>query len=117
MQSNRYIGTLKERLAGDYLKNLGYRILEYNFRSRFGEIDIISMDGDTYVFVEVKYRKDAKAGFPEEAVNITKMRRLIQTVRYYMMLKNISDNTPIRFDVIAILGNNIKHYKNAFGMI
>ena len=58
-ENKRVLGTRKEKIAGAYLEEKGHRILEYNFRTRMAEADLISLDGDTFVFTEVKYRRDA----------------------------------------------------------
>ena len=65
-QNKRRTGTEYERRAGAYLEERGYEILEYNFRCRMGEIDIIARDGEYLVFCEVKYRLDARSGHPAQ---------------------------------------------------
>ena len=62
------MGTAYEKMAGEYLKTQGYEILQYNFRCRMGEIDIIAKDHGYLVFIEVKYRRDKSCGHPAEAV-------------------------------------------------
>lgn len=104
-----------EQLAGEYLKGKGYRILEINFYSRFGEIDIIAMDGDYLVFLEVKYRKSASAGYPAEAVGKEKQERIYRAAQYYLYKRGLPSDTPCRFDVAAIRGDEITLIKNAFG--
>ena len=113
--SNRSVGKDKEALAVEYLKKSGYSILERNFYSRAGEIDIIARDRDTIVFVEVKYRKAAGFGIPEEAVNLPKQGKIYKAAMYYIYKCHKSSNVPCRFDVIAVEGEEIRHYKNAFG--
>ena len=61
------MGTAYEKMAGEYLKTQGYEILQYNFRCRMGEIDIIAKDHGYLVFIEVKYRRDKSCGHPAEA--------------------------------------------------
>ena len=68
MVNNREKGSVQERKAAQFLINNGLTILEMNFSIRMGEIDIICKDNDTYVFAEVKYRKDNSHGYPYEAV-------------------------------------------------
>ena len=65
-----------ERKAGAYLEGLGYEILEYNFRGRGGEIDIVARENRYLIFVEVKYRRNEKTGSPLEAVDDRKQRRI-----------------------------------------
>ena len=92
----------------------GLTIKEMNFRNRFGEIDIVAKDGDYLVFVEVKYRKTASFGNPEEAVSISKARTISKVAQYYMLCHKIPQDSKVRFDVVAVEGDNFKWYKNAF---
>lgn len=112
--NNRKTGTEKEEIATEFLKSNGMRILEKNFRCRQGEIDIIGIHKGYLTFVEVKYRKDEKLGFPEEAVHIQKQRKICDVARRYLYLKRCSVTQPVRFDVVAICGEQIKWYQNAF---
>ena len=105
---------MKERLAAKYLVSKGYAILEMNFRSRRGEIDIIARDPEYLVFIEVKYRRNLSAGFPEEAVTLKKQQIISRTADYYIIRHGIPEGTPCRFDVISILGDRVRHYENAF---
>lgn len=113
--NNRSVGRDKEVLAAEYLEKSGYRILERNFYCRVGEIDIIAKDGDTHVFVEVKYRKAAGFGMPEEAVSRIKQEKIYKTAMYYIYKHHKGNDVLCRFDVIAVEGDKIRHYKNAFG--
>jgi len=112
--NKRARGSEYEEQAVAYLKKKGYGILERNFRSRQGEIDIIAKDQSTLVFVEVKYRKDNAKGDPAEAVNFHKQQKIIQVARYYCLMYHVPEDTSMRFDVIAILNQKITHYENAF---
>lgn len=112
--NKRAIGTAYEKTAGAYLEKQGYRILEYNFRNRWGEIDIVARDGRCFVFVEVKYRRDHRSGSPLEAVNFRKQRTICRVARYYLLTHRLSMDTPCRFDVVAIEGTKIELVKNAF---
>ncbi|NPA57971.1 MAG: YraN family protein [Aquificae bacterium] len=104
-------GKLFEDKAVEILKKAGYRILDRNFRTRQGEIDIIAEDGDTLVFVEVRYRKNGNFGSPEETVNRQKVKKLVSTAYRYISMKNLN-KAGIRFDLIAIEGGQIRHLKN-----
>ena len=119
MQNNRAVGSLYEEKAAEYLKSLGYRIIERNFHAgKTGEIDIIAIDCDTYVFIECKFRKDIASGDPFEAVGKTKIRNICICALVYMKYKHISMDNKIRFDVIAMYGNGkLNHVKNAFEFI
>lgn len=115
-KNRRTIGSGYERLAGKYLETMGYEILEYNFRCRTGEIDIVAREGEYLVFCEVKYRCDGRKGDPLEAVTPAKQRKISQTAMYYIAVNRRTD-VPCRFDVIGILGNKIQIIKNAFDYI
>lgn len=112
-KNKRSIGTEYEERAVQYLQDLGWTILERNYRCRQGEIDIIARDGGCLVFIEVKYRKDAKFGNPAEAVAPAKQKRIIRTAYYYICTHH-GTMPACRFDVIGILGEDMVHYKNAF---
>ena len=112
--NKRALGSGKEDEAARYLTEHGLKITEHNFRCRSGEIDLVATDGEYIVFVEVKYRKTASAGHPEEAVNISKARTISRTADYYRIVKKLSPDTMIRFDVVAIEGGQIRWHKNAF---
>jgi putative endonuclease len=85
-QNNRSVGAVYEQAAGYYLEQNGYELIEYNYRCRDGEIDIIAKDGDCYVFCEVKYRSGRQAGNPLEAVE-KRFFGVRCTIRYSMELK------------------------------
>ncbi|MCR5420107.1 MAG: YraN family protein [Lachnospiraceae bacterium] len=112
--NKRKVGAEHEELAVSYIKDNHIRILERNFRSRSGEIDIIGYDGEYYIFFEVKYRKSDASGNPAEAVNYKKQRVISRVADYYRICAKLSDTSNIRFDVISILGAEIEWYKNAF---
>lgn len=114
MENNRKTGYLYEERAAAFLKEQGYDILERNFYSKYGELDIIARDGAYIVFVEVKYRKSMRRGQPWEAVDLKKQRHIIRTAQYYMKSNQFSQGTPCRFDVVSILGHTLTLYKNAF---
>ena len=111
--NKRTIGNEYEDRAVRYLENCGYVIVERNFYCKQGEVDIIAKDKEYLVFVEVKYRKDTKKGYPSEAVNYCKKKRIIKAAKYYLY-KNGYDNQAVRFDVISIIGDDIELIKDAF---
>ncbi|MDR1066943.1 MAG: YraN family protein [Clostridiales bacterium] len=109
-----YVGAVGEDLAARFLLGSGYKILETQFRSPYGEIDIIAKDDDYIVFVEVKYRATIAFGSPGAAVTKSKREKIIKTAMSYIS-KNPDEN--FRFDVIEIQKYNfmnIEHIKNAF---
>lgn len=112
-QNKRKKGSDYEQAVGYYLEQQGYKILEYNFRCRTGEIDIIAKDGEYLVFCEVKYRSSRAKGSPLEAVNRKKQQVIYQCAQYYMLTHGIGD-VSCRFDVIGVEGTQIQHIKNAF---
>ncbi len=101
MKRNRE-GRLGERIARIRLMLAGYRIIETNYRTRYGEIDIIAVDGDDLVFVEVKTKKSAEYGPPEEAVDEKKRRKLTQMALIYLTQRAGTGDTACRFDVVAV---------------
>lgn len=116
--NKRQIGSFYESLACRFISEAGARILERNYRTKRGEIDIIARDGKYLCFIEVKYRNSAKCGFPEAAVTYSKRKQICNTSKFYLYSKYKSLDLPIRYDVIAIDGEagalSIKWHKNAF---
>ena len=94
------IGDYGEKLAADYLKRHGYKIIERNYRSRFFEIDIIAYDGDCLCFVEVKTRNRDDYGLACEAVNYAKQQKIIKGASAYLASNNV--DSPTRFDVVEV---------------
>ncbi|MBO4337405.1 MAG: YraN family protein [Lachnospiraceae bacterium] len=112
--NKRSVGDGREKMAAAYLSGRGVRIAEKNFRLRQGEIDLIGYEDKTLVFFEVKYRKNADCGSPAEAVGIRKQTQICRVAAFYRSFHNISFDTPVRYDVISILGDEITWIKNAF---
>ncbi|WP_044664600.1 YraN family protein [Syntrophaceticus schinkii] len=118
MGSSRNLGILGEETALSFLSRLGYHLLERNYRCRLGEIDLIMQDGSVLVFIEVKARRSALYGKPQEAVGAAKQARIRRLAEHYLLCKGNGDY-GIRFDVVAVSfkesGNySIDHIKNAF---
>ncbi len=90
--NRRKVGSDYEKRAGQFLERQGLVILCYNFRNRYGEIDLVAKDGETTVFVEVKYRKDGQKGLPHD----------------------MWDFSPVRFDLVAVCGERVDWFPNAF---
>lgn len=96
-------GKYGEDLAADYLKKLGYKIIERNFRIRGGEIDIIAIDGQTLVYAEVKTRTSHAFGLPEESVTYRKIRFLERAAKFYRAnRKYLKFPLLERIDVITV---------------
>jgi len=110
-------GARGESLAAWYLKKNGYKIIEQNYRSHLGEIDIIAREKKTIVFVEVKARKSVRYGSPKWAVTSKKQRKISMVALYYLKATQQTD-VKARFDVVAITDNRdeprIEIVKNAF---
>lgn len=116
--SKKTFGNEGEKSASDFLCRNGYSIIEKNYRTRYGEIDIIAKDGGTVVFVEVKTRRGSSLyGPPEFAVDSRKQNQIIKTALSYIAFKKIN-SSGFRFDVVSITRGNgkdrIELIKNAF---
>jgi len=112
------LGKRGEDEACNYLKKQGYKIMERDFRCRFGQIDIIAEDESTLCFIEVKSRSSHSFGHPEEAITKAKRSRIKKISEYYMLLHKIN-NRDCRYDVVAIIElkngkRKINLIKNAF---
>lgn len=116
MENKRQKGAAYEQIAAAHLISKGYEILEFNYRCKMGEIDIIARDGEHLVFVEVKYRANSQKGNPLEAISMAKQKTISKCALHYMMMNHLSD-VPVRFDVVGILGDKKEHIKNAFDFI
>jgi putative endonuclease len=124
--TRRSLGRRGEALAADYLQARRYQILERNYRSPYGEIDLIARQwvgekSDNYsvlVFIEVKTRSSGAYGFPEEAVTLSKQTHLIHSAQAYLQ-SHPEQEGSWRIDVIAIRTDRsgglpeIKHFENA----
>lgn len=116
--NNKVTGNRGEELATAYLLKNCYRVLERNFRTRFGEIDIICRDGQTFVFVEVKTKIGHDFGEPEEMVNKSKIAKVKRMGEVYLQDNGL--NVGCRVDVVAIvLENNgsvekLEHYQAVY---
>ncbi len=118
--NKKNIGKFYEDFAVRYLQNCNYKILERNYRSKFGEIDIIAYDklNNSIVFVEVRYRKDASYGTPAETVHKYKQQRILISAIEYIKNKCNKKNIGYRFDVLSCTYDNknlqVEHIKDAF---
>ena len=104
-------------MASKFLKEKGYSILETNYKTHLGEIDIIALDKDCIVFIEVKTRTDEAFGAPSEAVTLKKQEKYYKVASEYLQ-RNKKLDSICRFDVIEIMFLDeipeIEHIKNAF---
>ena len=113
MNNKQKIGKYGEQLACTYLQKNNYNIIERNFSCLQGEIDIIAYDikNKELVFIEVKTRTNFNYGIPSEAVNIRKQFHIINSIKYYVHSKKIT-NTFIRIDVIEIVFHKNRYKLN-----
>jgi putative endonuclease len=115
----KLLGDRGERTAARYLRRQGFKILARQYSNRFGEVDLIALDGDWVVFVEVKTRQNAAAGLPVEAVTPEKQSRLTRAALAFLKARGLLE-ARARFDVVAVMwpANSkrpeIEHYRNAF---
>lgn len=113
--NKRRVGQEYEQAAARTLMDNGYEVLEFNYRCRLGEVDIIAKDGEEIVFIEVKYRSTLKYGSPFEAVDYKKQCTIKKMAQYYLYEHKLPLDTYVRFDVVGITGYNVEIIKNAFG--
>jgi len=112
--NKRSVGSDKEDLVSMFLERNNIKILDRNFKTDRGEIDIIGSDNEYIVFFEVKYRKSAEHGNPLEAVTKAKIRRIVNASKVYLYQNHYSDDTYVRYDCIGVLDSEITWIKNAF---
>jgi len=110
-------GEKSESIAVSYLKKQGYKILEQNYRTKLGEIDIIAREKGTIAFIEVKARKSKNFGNPKWAVTPKKQRKISMVALQYLKT-TMQSNVKARFDVVSIISSqdnpSIEIVKNAF---
>ena len=106
-------GRIGESKAIYHLKKTGYTIIQINFRCSLGEIDIIAQDNGVLAFVEVKSRKDTAFVLPSEAIGYKKRQNIAKAAITYIKQNNLFD-LPMRFDVVEIIGDEVKLIKDAF---
>ena len=108
-------GRLGEDTAVRLLERAGFRILTRNFRTRFGEVDLVADDRGTIVFVEVKARTSHAFGAPAESVGRRKQERIIKASEEYLAIERLTGRA-VRFDVVGVdlSSNTFEHIKNAF---
>lgn len=102
LSANLEFGKAAENAASRFLKAKGYKILERNYKNKFGEIDIIAQQDGAICFVEVKARHSLKMGVPQEAVSLRKQRQICRVAVSYLKSNNLLER-PARFDVLAFL--------------
>lgn len=105
--NKRKYGIIGEKIAQCYLVNKDYEIIETNYYTKRGEIDIICQKDNCIIFVEVKTRSNLKFGTPAMAVNYTKRKHIKSVAKMYLCVNKLN-NSEIRFDVVEVFINNGK---------
>ena len=95
------LGRWGEDVAVTYLESIDYRILSRNWRTRYGEIDLVTQVGEIIAFVEVKTRRGREFGLPEEALTDKKASRLTRLAQEYLMCNDL-DDVDWRIDLVAV---------------
>lgn len=118
--NNRVLGARGEGAAAEFLLGQGCRMVARNYRTKFGEVDLVVLDRGCLCFVEVKSRKSYQA--PQEAVSIIKQKKLTQLAKMYLSDHYGNKSVRCRFDVIAFEENGlgvsrIEWFKNAFDAV
>lgn len=115
--TRQLLGKEGERVAEQYLRKKGYRVVERNYRCSAGEVDLIVLDRRVIVFVEVKTRTDHRFGTPLEAVEFRKQHKMIQAAQFFLSQKKLHQRDA-RFDVVGISWPGgeplVEHVQNAF---
>ena len=101
-RSRQQSGKDAERHALEHLQQQGLRLLAQNWLCKRGELDLVMLDGDTVVFVEVRYRKNTQWGGALDSIDGRKRQKLIFAAQYFLQCESRWANSPCRFDVVAI---------------
>ncbi len=112
--NTRETGKIYEEQAAACLEEKGFLLIARNFQCRQGEIDLIGIHEECLVFVEVKYRKNSGAGQPEEAVDVRKQTKICAASDFYRMTHRKEAFRQVRYDVVAVCGDEITWHQNAF---
>jgi len=118
MSTTRQRGSQWEQVAESFLNKHGLRTLQRNYQARFGEIDLVMLDGNTLVFTEVRYRESDSHGSGAESITWRKQQRIIKAAELYLKHQGSHATQPCRFDVVSI-GNDqgrtlLNWIRNAF---
>lgn len=108
----KILGRQGEELTCKYLRQHGYKIIARNYKTPFGEADIVALLGDTYCFVEVKTRGSDSFGLPAEAVDQNKQRRYRQIAGYFCVRRK--EEVPVRFDIASVYEGQLEYFEDAY---
>jgi putative endonuclease len=111
MDDRRKLGDQFESKARKYLETQGLILIEENFHSRFGEIDLIMFDKQTICFVEVKFRKNNQFGGAIESIGQSKRNKIIKTAQFFITANHKFRNHNFRFDALLLQPDNDKNLK------
>ena len=118
MSAHNDLGRASEKAARQHLERNGLRVIEQNWSCRRGELDLVMLDGDTVVFVEVRYRRYAAWGGALESIDARKQQKLIKAAQLFLQKESRWARSPCRFDVVAITSagqtENLNWIRNAF---
>jgi putative endonuclease len=113
----KILGKYGEKHACIYLINNGYKIIENNYRCRYGEIDIIALKDNIFYFIEVKTRQSKEFGEPEESIDLPKLKKIYLAAQHYTLCKNLPE-CDLRFDAISVsICNNKAKIKHIYNII
>lgn len=113
--ANYTIGARYEAIARRHLERCGLLFIASNIKFRAGELDLIMQDGDTWVFVEVRYRRNSSFGHAADSITWHKRQRLLSAAARWLSQRGMCiDTANCRFDVLAITGNQLQWLPNAF---
>lgn len=101
--ARRRLGRQGEQLAAEHLERLGFTILERNYRTRWGELDLVAFDGQTLVFCEVKTRRSDRFGSPAEAITPRKLARMRVLAAAWLAARRPPYTADVRFDVVSVM--------------
>lgn len=114
LPSTRARGQWGEALAAEYLCRRGLELIDRNVTVAGAEIDLVARAGDTIVFVEVRGRSDDRRGHPFETVDLRKQARIRRAATGWLVARGLWDQVAVRFDVIAVVGDELEWLPNAF---
>ena len=111
----KILGRSGERRAVTYLRGRGYKILKTNYKTPYGEADIVAQEGETFVFCEVKARLTDAYGSAAEAVEWHKQRRYTDIALFF--LQKLGREADVRFDVLEVYADGVRHIPAAFDAV
>jgi len=113
-RSTRERGRAGEDRAAEHLVRHGLEIIERNVTAAGVEIDLVGRDGDTIVFIEVRGRADDRRGHPFETIDARKRSRLRRGATGWLVRRDLWERVAVRFDVVALVGDDIEWLRDAF---